>query len=260
VRLKVTDLLHDMEVQDEAAGDDFESHEAVSATTGLVIIAVVVCVVGTSLVWVVIIYKTRQRRQNFFKSNEASGSSGDSRSQSSGARSSLVGRGSTGSTSGGGSGGSHLHVHGAKRHNLTPAGYGVGYGTYDELAPCPPVPPFAWNYGGGTASPDLRPEMRRHSSGATINTHAQEPVQYVVGHYGGSFSKGSEMELLEDASGLGLQKSPRVRKPPLRVAEDTSKFSHRGAVTVQVLRHEAALASVGKPMHSSAAALNCGPG
>ena len=34
-----------------------------STITGLIVIAVVCCVVGTSLVWVVIIYKTR-RRQN----------------------------------------------------------------------------------------------------------------------------------------------------------------------------------------------------
>ena len=46
-----------------------------------------------------------------------------------------------------------------------------------------------------------------------------------------------------------------VNKPPLRVAEDTSKFSHHGAVTVHALRQEAALATVaaaaGKPLASS---------
>lgn len=33
-----------------------------STLTGLIVIAVVCCVVGTSLVWVVIIYQTRKRR------------------------------------------------------------------------------------------------------------------------------------------------------------------------------------------------------
>lgn len=33
--------------------------------TGIIVIAVVCCVVGTSLVWVIVIYKTRQRRKEF---------------------------------------------------------------------------------------------------------------------------------------------------------------------------------------------------
>jgi hypothetical protein len=48
-----------------------ERHSAVNAdesamvTTGIIVIAVVVCVVGTSLVWVLVIYKTR--RKSMFK-------------------------------------------------------------------------------------------------------------------------------------------------------------------------------------------------
>ena len=243
---------------------DDATSSSLMETKGIVVIAVVVCIVGTSFIWVLVIYvKTRLRGAGrnvpvMAKFGEASGGSiggsADSRSQcssSGGARSSLVGRGSTGSTSGGTSGnGSHSHVqhhpshqYDGKRRHRSPGPFVPG--SYDEAASSP-VAPLAWNYGGDVH--ESRPELRRHSSGTTIHSHAASAPQYVVGGgCGETFSKGSEMELLDTVSPESTRHPPPSNKqPPLRVAEDTSKFSHHGAVTVHVLRQEAALATVSK--------------
>ena len=248
-------------------------------TKGIVVIAVVVCVVGTSCIWVLVIYvKTRLRGNGgnvnvmakFETSGGSSGSCADSRSQSSaGARSSLVGRGSTGSTSGGTSGGSHSHVQqqqhhhhnhfDGKRHHRSPSRFAPG--SYDETASSP-VAPLAWNYGGDIPF-ESRTDLRRHSSSTINSINAASAPQYIVGGgCGETFSKGSEMELLDTISPESLihqrhlqqqqQQQQQQNKPPLRVAEDTSKFSHHGAVTVHVLRQEANLATVGiRQNHSS---------